>query len=151
MEYRRRCNICGKIWCYTDKDISANTTKSIGSLASALAGIGSAFSGNMMTMHVAGSAMSRTQAPTDFEKCPSCNSTNTELMRDDGITPAAIEELKKYKELLDLGIITQDEFDEKKKAVLSKANDNNHKEEVVVASAPESFKTGAMNIPKRKR
>jgi predicted Zn-dependent peptidase len=30
-----------------------------------------------------------------------------------------IEEIKKYKELLDLGIITQEEFDEKKKVLLN--------------------------------
>lgn len=33
-------------------------------------------------------------------------------------TTDPIEELKKYKELLDMGIITQDEFDEKKKQLL---------------------------------
>ena len=32
--------------------------------------------------------------------------------------PECVEELKKYKELLDMGAITQEEFDEKKKQLL---------------------------------
>ena len=34
-------------------------------------------------------------------------------------SPSPAEEIKKYKELLDMGIITQDEFDSKKKQLLN--------------------------------
>ena len=27
MEYRKRCQVCGKIFCYTDKDINNNAGK----------------------------------------------------------------------------------------------------------------------------
>lgn len=42
MEYRKKCNVCGKIFCYTDKDVKDNLSnaglaalESLGSLASA--------------------------------------------------------------------------------------------------------------------
>ena len=36
-----------------------------------------------------------------------------------GYTPEAYEQIKKQKELLDLGILTQEEFEEKKKQLLN--------------------------------
>lgn len=45
MEYRKICNICHNIWCYTDNDVKENTKNaavgalaSIGSIASAIGG-----------------------------------------------------------------------------------------------------------------
>ena len=64
----------------------------------------------------------------DYSKCPSCHSSNLSLLEDgeDALTPpatpaavpSAADELKKFKELLDSGIIAQEEFDAKKKHLL---------------------------------
>ena len=67
----------------------------------------------------------------DFNKCPKCNSTNISELSDEEFrkitsttnssNPPAVssaDELKKFKELLDMGIITQEEFDAKKKQLL---------------------------------
>jgi len=67
----------------------------------------------------------------DYEKCPKCNSRKIRKLTDEEYqletaaaktapAPAvsAADELKKFKELLDMGIITQEEFDAKKKQLL---------------------------------
>jgi hypothetical protein len=64
----------------------------------------------------------------DFSRCPFCKSTdiseikNEEVMQNQNntVVPASspIDDIKKYKELLDIGIITQEEFDAKKKQLL---------------------------------
>ena len=132
-EHRIRCNVCGHIYCYTDKDLAQNAQNAglgalsaIGSLASTLGG-GTIFH----THHLQSQADRYTDKIVDFKKCPKCNSTNiTELTEDEfkKITTASTQasaptvsnadELKKFKELLDSGIITQEEFDAKKKQLL---------------------------------
>ena len=52
------------------------------------------------------------------------------------ISSAIVDELKQYKELLDTGIISQEEFDAKKKVLLS-ASDNETSKPTNVQSAPE--------------
>ena len=66
----------------------------------------------------------------DYSKCPNCGSIDlTELSEEEfkaAQAPAAqaapasspMDELKKLKELLDMGIVTQEEFDAKKKQLL---------------------------------
>lgn len=63
----------------------------------------------------------------DYNKCSKCNSTNLTDATEEEIRKAqtnngnsnsavsSADELKKYKELLDGGIITQEEFDAKRK------------------------------------
>lgn len=41
MEYRKRCQVCGKIFCYTDKDINNNAGNAALSALSALGGLAS--------------------------------------------------------------------------------------------------------------
>ena len=45
MEYRKRCQVCGKIFCYTDKDINNNAGNAALSALSALGGLASIFGG----------------------------------------------------------------------------------------------------------
>lgn len=65
------------------------------------------------------------------------------------------DELKKFKELLDLGIISQEEFDEQKKKLLNSTPTNVPKKPS--QSVPKSnrtvpgFTSGVMDIPKRKK
>jgi len=64
----------------------------------------------------------------DFKHCPKCNSTNIQEIPNGEAIPAAnipaahaasaMDELKKLKELLDMGIVTQEEFEAKKKQLL---------------------------------
>lgn len=129
-ERRMRCNVCGHVFCYTVEDLKKNAgnasmgaISAVGSLASVLGG-GTIFH----THHLQGQADRYTDKIIDYNRCPSCHSTNiTEMTGSEGIqqpnpTPAptvsSVEEIKKYKELLDMGIITQQEFDAKKKQLL---------------------------------
>lgn len=36
MEYIRKCNICGNIWCYTDKDIKKSRNNGVTALLSSV-------------------------------------------------------------------------------------------------------------------
>ena len=61
----------------------------------------------------------------DYSRCPKCNSTDVREISEGEQIPAAetpttyaMDELKKLKELLDMGIVTQEEFDAKKKQLL---------------------------------
>ena len=70
----------------------------------------------------------------DYKKCPKCHSTDVKALskeeweaekaKQEQITStsaptiSAADELKKFKELLDSGIISQEEFDAKKKQLL---------------------------------
>lgn len=128
-ETRKRCEVCGHIFCYNQADINENksnakiaTLSSVGSLAGAL-------SGNYVASAVNNQNVNRGMDKIrDFNRCPNCNSTNLSIISDEefetmksqstknNVSPA--DELKKFKELLDMGVITQEEFDAKKKQLL---------------------------------
>ena len=124
-----RCNVCGHIFCYTEEDLLKNAENAgIGALT-ALGGLASALGGGSIfhTHHLQGQADRYTDKIVDYSRCPSCHSSNISEL--EGVatihastTPASatspIEEIKKYKELLDIGIITPEEFDTKKKQLL---------------------------------
>lgn len=78
MEYRKKCNVCGKIFCYTDKDVKDNLSnagfaalESLGSLASSLGG-GTIFHTSFLT----GQANRLSDKVVDFNQCPYCHSRN---------------------------------------------------------------------------
>ncbi|MBQ4601415.1 MAG: SHOCT domain-containing protein [Clostridia bacterium] len=62
----------------------------------------------------------------DYTRCPKCNSTDLRVINgeeEQSSVPAAgnasvADELKKFKELLDLGIITEEEFNTQKAKLL---------------------------------
>ena len=128
--YKKRCNVCGKIICYTLEDIEENKRKARSAALSGLGGIAGALSGN----YAAGATSNQTAADEldriiDYTKCPSCGSRDLVDITDEDIAkinaqqngqPAvsSADELKKFKELLDMGVITQEEFDQKKKQLL---------------------------------
>lgn len=129
-EHRMRCNVCGHIFCYTDKDLAKNTGNAgLGAIA-AIGGLASILGGGTIfhTHHLQGQADRYTDKIVDYSRCPSCHSNNIselkdgEAMQQQNSTATSatspIEEIKKYKELLDMGIITQEEFDTKKKQLL---------------------------------
>lgn len=128
-EHRMRCNVCGHVYCYTDKDVRENDgntllsgISAIGSLAAALGG------GTRLDAYAQQNNANRySDKVIDFKRCPHCNSTDVEPFDGESnaqqdasqsVVSSAADELKKFKELLDMGVITQEEFDAKKKQLL---------------------------------
>ncbi len=131
-EIRKRCNVCGHIFCYNQADIKKNIDNAKSAVWSGMGQIAGAVGGAYTT-----SAVNHTNAQNslnkivDFNRCPQCNSIDLAIISDEEFenmkaqnnttqqaTVSAADELKKYKELLDMGAITQEEFDAKKKELL---------------------------------
>lgn len=131
-EIRKRCNVCGHIFCYNQADINENRDNAKSAIWSGVGQIAGAVGGAYTA-----SAVNHTNAQNslnkivDFNRCPQCNSTDLAIISDEEFeamkaqnnapqqaTVSAADELKKFKELLDMGAITQEEFDTKKKELL---------------------------------
>lgn len=126
-EYRIRCNVCGNIYCFTNNDLKKNAASAKSAALSSVGTLAGALSGNWLAGAVnnqnANNEMSKIR---DYSRCPKCNSTDVVPISDDenisqesSNNASAADELKKYKELLDMGAISQEEFDEKKKQLLN--------------------------------
>ena len=124
-EHRMRCNVCGHIFCYTDADVRESQSHQNRAKAHAAASL----FGTRLDAYGQQSRMdSELSKVVDFSRCPACRSNNITELKEGETTqqpqsapaPASspVEEIKKYKELLDMGIITQEEFDAKKKQLL---------------------------------
>ena len=128
-EIRMKCNVCGHIFCYTKKDLKDNQVNAAITAISGVGTIAAAIGGTRLDMYEQGKLADRNASKiVDYSRCPSCRSTNLvqlsegESASTNQITNATatspVEEIKKYKELLDMGIITQEEFEIKKKQLL---------------------------------
>lgn len=131
-ETRKRCNVCGYIFCYNQADIKKNRSNATQAVLSSIGGIAGAVGGAYTASAVNNSnAQNSLNKIVDFNRCPQCNSTNLSVISDEEFekmkeqnsqpqqsTVSAADELKKFKELLDIGAITQEEFDAKKKELL---------------------------------
>lgn len=133
VEWRMRCNVCGKVFCYTYDDLERNTTFAKAAKTYSKAAIINSLVGTQMGMYenmkLGNDAVGRI---TDYSRCPHCNSSNiSEITEDEQevsnngesqsvpqVSNSAADEIKKFKELLDMDIITQEEFDAKKKQLL---------------------------------
>ena len=131
-EIRKLCNTCGQIFCYTQADLEKNRRKQLNAGLTGLAATAQMFSG----YHTSGAVQSATAQNTvaqvvDYDRCPKCGSRDLRTLTSEewaeeqrkASAPAsapvsAADELKKFKELLDMGAITQEEFDAKKKQLL---------------------------------
>jgi len=124
-EVRKKCNICGNVFCYTYEDLEKNKQLAKGATmhsVSALLGPAVLSATNVQ------SANDQLRRITDYSKCPQCGSRDIvdiskeelEKSKSQGTNQGvfAANELKKYKELLDIGVISQEEFDAKKKQLL---------------------------------
>lgn len=129
IEHRMCCNVCGHIFCYTDKDLKENLKNAGMGVLSSLGGLASTLGGGTIfhTHHLTGQANRYTDKIIDYSRCPSCNSSDISEIKDaensqqssnTQSSTSSVEEIKKFKELLDMGIITQEEFDTKKKQLL---------------------------------
>lgn len=131
VEHRMRCAFCGEIFCYSDDDLRKNRMYMKQAQAANQAAFTEALFGTRIMAQMNWDAGESYESKiVDYSRCPKCNSTNiveiTEQEHEakanetnDGTqTFSATDELKKFKELLDIGIITQEEFDAKKKQLL---------------------------------
>ena len=128
-EYRKKCNVCGHIFCYRDSDLRRNMELAKEARSSANMAVLEAFGGTRLASNQHSAAADRAlDKIMDYNKCPKCNSTDLSDATEEEIRQATIannnaiasaaDELKKYKELLDSGVISQEEFDAKKKQLL---------------------------------
>ena len=125
-EYRKKCNVCGNIFCYTDKDIERNNIqmKLAKNYRTRMFTQG-LIDNNKIDWRYNQEKMEHSMDRIiDFSKCPKCGSTDLvdyvkEEANETSVTNNSnIDEITKYKELLDKGILTQEEFDKKKKELL---------------------------------
>lgn len=131
-EYRVKCETCGHIYCYTQSDLEANLKHAKKALGASVMSFGNAVSGTQYGFHANEERSQRElDKMVDYTKCPKCNSRSIRQLTEEeykkaaaaaqaGHAPAlsSAEELKKFKELLDMGVISQEEFDAKKKQLL---------------------------------
>ena len=85
MEYKMKCNVCGKIFCYTDEDLKKNAENAgmaalsaVGSLASTLGG-GTIFH----THHLDGQRDRYSDKVVDYNQCPNCHSRDISIYTGD--------------------------------------------------------------------
>ena len=131
-EFRNKCNVCGNVYCYSQDDLDKNAAALMSSGWSALAGVTGALAGQYAASAVStGNANASLNSMIDYTKCPNCNSKDIRALTEEewekektaNSAPQAspvssADEILKFKSLLDSGIITQEEFDAKKKQLL---------------------------------
>ena len=131
-EFRMRCNVCGKVTCFTMQDLRTNQKLLKQAALSSGISVFSAIFGTRYDAYEQGKIANQVAGRvTNFTKCPSCNSTDIKILTDEEwetikAEPAqettkelsAADEILKFKNLLDSGVITQEEFDAKKKQLL---------------------------------
>jgi len=147
-EIRRQCRTCGHIMCFTNMDLFQNQQAAKNARWNAVASAANALGGNYAASAInQANATNQVNQIRNYSKCPACGSIDlVDLSREDfarlqqqsrpqfspvqqpaipqpqpqEALPAVdpIAEIKKFKELLDMGIISQEEFAAKKKQLL---------------------------------
>ena len=71
-----KCNVCGKVFCYTDEDLKKNTSNAGMAALSAIGGIASALGGGTVfhTHHLQGQSDRYNDKVIDYSQCPYCHS-----------------------------------------------------------------------------
>lgn len=110
MEYRKRCKVCGKIWCYTDEDLKQDTTNSLMGGINAIGQIASAFGGTVFhQQYFADRSENIDRKRVNRNQCPECHSLDSEEI--------SAEELEDYK--------TQESFSKVQVSINSNATTEN--------------------------
>mgnify|MGYP004576381419 FL=1 len=81
MEYRMKCNVCGKIFCYTDKDLEENASNAKMAALEAIGGLASTLGGGTIfhTQYFTDQSNRHTDKVIDYSQCPYCHSRNLSL------------------------------------------------------------------------
>ena len=129
--YRKICNVCGHLFCYTQDDLKKNQKLIHDATFERNMGKTEWWTTSMVTGNQRQQRADELESRiVDYSKCPKCGSKELRDATDEDIEKSkapqgtivqqtsTADELKKYKELLDQGIITQEEFDAKKKQLL---------------------------------
>ncbi len=75
MEYRKKCNVCGRIYCYDDSDIERNNANAAVAILGSISAIANAVGGSRYDMYESNKmADSASNKITDLSKCPYCGS-----------------------------------------------------------------------------
>ncbi|WP_143287709.1 hypothetical protein [Butyricicoccus pullicaecorum] len=110
MEYRKRCKVCGKIWCYTDDDLKQDAANNLMGGINAVGQIASAFGGTVFhRKYFADRSENIDRKRVNRNQCPQCHSLDCEDISE--------EELEKYK--------TQESFSKAQIAINSNATTEN--------------------------
>ena len=130
-EIRVKCDTCGHGYCYNQAAVAQNQRNANAAVRSSTLAVMNSLGGTQIGTHANMAQADRAlDKIVDFYKCPKCNSRSIrklskeeferEKTAQSSTAPAAsaADELKKFKELLDMGVITQEEFDAKKKQLL---------------------------------
>ncbi len=132
-ETRVKCNVCGHIYCYTQADLDKNEQLKKDASRNSFLALSESIAGTIINANLASAnAQEKRNLIVDYSKCPKCNSIDIHKFTDEeweiektkqnssngASAVSSADELKKYKELLDMGVITQEEFDAKKKQLL---------------------------------
>lgn len=124
---KMRCNVCGNIFCYDMDDLKENKRLAKSAIWNAVGSLGGTYASSATQQQTANDQLNRI---VDYSRCPKCGSRDLSEATDEDIARAnapqnisaqqvsAADELMKFKGLLDMGVITQEEFDAKKKQLL---------------------------------
>lgn len=83
MEHRKKCNVCGTVFCYTDEDIKNNSKAHLWAGISALGAAASALGGNWgATRTNQENAFNEERKVIDFDHCPNCRSIDLSILTD---------------------------------------------------------------------
>lgn len=124
-EYRKKCNVCGNVFCYTDKDIYNNNSrvKSANSYRISMITQGLMNNNKVDWRYNQEKMEQELNKIIDFSKCPKCGSTDLidydKKQIEEKLNVNNTDEIIKYKELLDKGILSKEEFEKKKKELLN--------------------------------
>lgn len=131
-EVRVKCNTCGFIYCYNGEDLLRNKQLANDARLNGFLGAVEAFGGTRIGAQIANNtADAKLNQIVDYSRCPKCKSSDVKIISEAELerereqaknintTYSAADELKKYKDLLDAGAITQEEYDVKKKQLLN--------------------------------
>lgn len=84
MEYTKKCNVCGKVFCFTDEDVKKNALNKGLAALSSLGALASLGGGTIFhTHHLQGQADRYTDGVVDFDQCPYCHSRNVSFCTDE--------------------------------------------------------------------
>lgn len=130
-EKRIKCNNCGHTYCYTQNDLFENLEYQKQAKTAAVMSTIGAVGGNRMDVYANGQTVDSSLGKVvDYSRCPVCNSMDIREMTKEECAKenasrnvpsnslSIVDEIKQYKELMDMGLITQEEFNQKKKQLM---------------------------------